>query len=133
MNRLVCLYVCMYVCLSVTLFLKPLYSTTYTFYRNTYKIQNRLNKKNTNFWFIYFFKSRCSQINLEFYNFILYLPKYTFHADIFVKYKIFLVKKYNIFVFNFFKSRLCFYINLDFLQFLIKSAKIYILQIYYKI
>ena len=34
----VCMSVCMSVCLSVTFFLKPLYSTTYTFYRYTYKI-----------------------------------------------------------------------------------------------
>ena len=33
-----CLYICMYVCSSVTLFFKPLFSATYTFYRYTYKI-----------------------------------------------------------------------------------------------
>ena len=56
----VCMYVrlsvCMYVCLSVTLFLKALYSTTYTFYKYTC-----LN---------IFFKSRlCSYINHEFLQF----------------------------------------------------------------
>ena len=47
MNRFVCMYDCMYVCLmyvymsvcrSVTLFLEPLYSTAFTFYRYTYEI-----------------------------------------------------------------------------------------------
>ena len=53
-------------------------------------------------------------------------------ADVLIKYKIFLVKNNNFLVHFFFKCRLRSYINLDFLQFLFISSKIYILQIYLK-
>ena len=48
-------------------------------------------------------------------------------TDILIKYKNVYIKIWYIF---FFKSRHCFHINIYFLQFLLKSAKIYVSQIY---
>ena len=110
-----------FVCLSVTLFLKPLYSTTFTFYRYTYKIY-------------IFFKSRlCSYIHLDFLQFpFISSKKYILQIYLF-NIKSFSLKN-TIFCLKYFQksSNLCSCINLVFLQFLLYLPKYTFINIFIK-
>ena len=57
---------------------------------------------------------QCSYIKLDFLQFFLYLPKYTLYTNIFIKYKIFWIKRFETFWRKKIVCRLCLLINIIF-------------------